>query len=58
MTNVRIAVEQEISLKAHGSQYRENITLIDREMPGVEPNYQEKVDKILTLNLADLKYHV
>ena len=58
LTGIRIAVEQEIRMSAGGHHYHENITLIDRELPGVEANYQDKVDKVLTLNLADLKYHV
>ena len=27
-------------------------------MPGVDANYSEKVDKVLTLNLGDLRYDV
>ena len=39
MTGIRLAVEQEISMRAQGHQYRETLTLIDRDMPGVGANF-------------------
>jgi hypothetical protein len=58
MHNMRLAVEQEIELHADGHTFRETYTLISKDEGAVQARHPEPVERILTLNLADIKYHV
>lgn len=55
-TTVRLAIEQEICLKADGHVYKEMITLTKKEEPGVAANEPNPVYKFVEVDLNTIKF--
>jgi hypothetical protein len=59
LDHLKISVEQEVEFHADGGhKFRETYTLISKDEGAVAARNPDKVEKTLTLNLADIKYHV
>ena len=57
MTSLRIAIEQDVELKADHSTYTETFTLISKDEGAIGAK-SDKTTKHLSLNLGDLKFPV
>lgn len=56
MSGIRLAVQQEITITAHGHSFRDVITLIDKHEAGVHARTAEVQHKYLEVNLAHITY--
>jgi hypothetical protein len=58
LTGVRLAIEQEVYIRADGHTFNQTFTLADKHEAGVDARHEAGVERSLELPLASIKYEI